>query len=146
MYLETQYTMNNNVVKFKIIESINYTPVFNRTVIKGSAGSIITDHIDDLRHITEARTECVWFWQQDSWMAGNLCTDDVFNYGMVIDNNDPHYHSPIFRCNIGDKYDIYWLTGKMITIEIKETCAGLNYMEFSTRVIIPAMYKLLPRD
>ncbi|QJX71056.1 hypothetical protein F-liban_308 [Faustovirus] len=130
------------MIKFDIIESINYRPVMNRTVVKGSPGSIITAHIPTLDHITANTKSSVWFWQQSVDMTGGLCADDEFTRDSPNGDDMPGYN-PIFRCAAGDIYDIYWATGRMVQIKIIEDTNGMNFAEFSIKVVIPAMYRMI---
>jgi hypothetical protein len=132
----------SNLIKFDIIEIINYRPKMNRTVIKGSAGSIITAHIPALDHVTSQTQSSVWFWQQGIEMTGDLCCDEEFTHEMTNSDNIAGYN-PLFRCATGDVYDIYWSTGKMVQIQIMETANHMNFAEFSLKVILPTMYRML---
>ncbi|QKE50435.1 metallopeptidase [Faustovirus] len=133
----------DKLVNFKLVEVIDYKPVFDRTVVKSSPNAIIVDHIGGkLSHIANARDESVWFWQQGGTFTGDLCVDSEFTH-TKINGDDPKSYDPRFRCNPGDTYDIYWSTGRMVTIEILESVASMNFAEFSIKVIVPAMYKMI---
>lgn len=131
----------NKRVKFELIETIDYRPVFDRTVVKASSGAIKTDHITALQHITAASDQSVWFWQQGASFTGDLCTDIEFTRKKVNAHNIKTY-DPIFRCQNGDVYDIYWSTGKMATIKILETTTEMNFAEFSIKVILPTLHRM----